>query len=206
MKITFTPPNDGKAHTYCPSCLREKLQPHRQAGKLFYRCTACAYVGPRALIVDPIVSWWVDDQQQYWHETGGIFVYNQRHEFLFFERMAFPFGLTVPAGHVDHGEPPARTARRELFEETGVSLPQRAFTHIATDDIHGDQCRRGADIHRWHSFACALPPSAPIKVDPREGARPVWLGLQQALASNLTPATRFVITHHARRLARAAAN
>lgn len=205
MKITFPLPNDNQVHTYCPGCMQDgTLRSQRPGGKLVYRCTACAYVGPRALIIDPAVNWWIDGKQEYWHETAGIFAHNSKGKFLFFERMAFPFGLTPPAGHVDRGERPARSAQRELCEETGVNLPAAAFTLLATDDIRGDQCRRGADIHRWYSFVCAIPEGATIRVDPREGSQPVWLTPEQALRANPTPATRYVITRHARQLAAAA--
>lgn len=205
MKITFKLPTDNQAHTYCPGCLRDgTIRSQRPHGKLVYRCTACAYVGPRALVIDPAINWWIDDQREYWHETAGVFAHNGEGKFLFFERMAYPFGLTPPAGHVDRGENPAVSARRELREETTVGLPARAFRLLATDDIRGDQCRRGADIHRWHSFVCTIPKGMAIQVDPREGSRPVWLTLEQALRAGPTPATRYVITRHARQLARAA--
>lgn len=205
MKITFKLPTDNQAHTYCPNCLRDAtLRSQRPQGKLVYRCISCAYVGPRALIIDPVINWWVDDQREYWHETAGVFAYNGEGKFLFFERMAYPFGLTPPAGHVDRGERPAVSAQRELREETTVNLPARAFQLLATDDIRGDQCRRGADVHRWHSFVCAIPKGATVRIDPREGSRPVWLTLGQALKASPTPATRYVITRHAQQLAAAA--
>jgi ADP-ribose pyrophosphatase YjhB (NUDIX family)/predicted RNA-binding Zn-ribbon protein involved in translation (DUF1610 family) len=164
MKITFRLPTDNQAHTYCPSCLRDgTLRSQRPQGKLVYRCTACAYIGPRALIIDPAINWWIDDQREYWHETAGVFAYNDEGKFLFFERMAYPFGLTPPAGHVDRGEAPVVSARRELREETTVDLPARGFRLLATDDIRGDQCRRGADIHRWHSFVVAIPKGTTIR-------------------------------------------
>ncbi len=42
------------------------------------------------------------------------------------------------------------SAARELEEETGL----RALTLslVATEPIDGDQCRRGADGHVWHTY------------------------------------------------------
>jgi 8-oxo-dGTP pyrophosphatase MutT (NUDIX family) len=200
MKLSNHQPQDGAAHIYCLGCRLETVHASTQAGRLIYRCTNCSYVGPRALVIDPAIKWWIDAEHEYWHETSGIFVRGEGQKFLFFERMTYPFGLTIPAGHVDQGEKPAKTAQRELGEETGIKLPGQNFEFIATDDIQGDQCRRGADTHRWHSFACVKPPSAIVKVNPREGSRPVWLGLGQALSLNLTLATRYVITCHARQI------
>ena len=65
-----------------------------------------------ALIIDPAVKWWTDSSRECWHEVAGVFIASPEGKFLFFERTKFPFGLTVPAGHVDRGEMPARTAAR----------------------------------------------------------------------------------------------
>ncbi len=37
------------------------------------------------------------------------------------ERLSFPPGLAFPGGHIETGERPIDTARRELMEETGLS-------------------------------------------------------------------------------------
>jgi 8-oxo-dGTP pyrophosphatase MutT (NUDIX family) len=204
MKLTFTPPGDNKVHTYCLFCGHEGVSSSSPKGRLTYRCDSCRQTNSRALIIDPVVEWWVGQGGEYWHETAAVFVANGQGEFLFFERRRHPFGLTVPAGHVDKGELPAHTARRELGEETGIQLSQVRFKHIATDMIRGDECRRGSDSHRWHSFATTVPSSAPVKIDQREGVSPVWLSLEQALQSNLTFATRYVIMHHGAALRQAA--
>ncbi len=198
-------PQDGKPHTYCLRCRRETVRSARQNGQLVYTCTGCSHVGPRALIIDPAINWWLGQDGEYWHEAAGVFLRNARGEFLFFERTKFPFGLTVPAGHVDRGEAHLRTARRELFEETGVRLPERAFKHVSTDNVRGDSCRRGSDAHRWHAYAAKLRVGATIKVSSDEGTRPVWLGLDQALQRDITFVTRYVITRYARQIVAAAA-
>jgi 8-oxo-dGTP pyrophosphatase MutT (NUDIX family) len=198
-------PKDGKSRTYCPKCRQEKLNAERVAGKLGYRCTNCTYRGPRALIIDPAIQWWTDAKGEYWHATGGIFLHNKMRQFLFFERTTSPLGLAVPAGHVDCSETPLQAAQRELGEETGVRLPQQAFRHISTDDIYGDECRRGADVHRWDIFVCRMSSTATISVDPGEGVYPVWLTLHQALKRELTFAMRFIIANHGREITAASA-
>lgn len=194
MKITFTPPSDTDVHTYCLYCGNENVQSIMTSERLSYHCSHCKQDNTRALIIDPKVTWWLDETQEYWHETAGIFVVNSKDEFLFFERTRHPFGLTIPAGHRDVGEQPKETARRELFEETNVK--DTHLTHVATTDIYGDECRRGSDIHRWHIFTTHVPSTLLVKVDVREGVRPMWLDLNQALSRELTHATRQVITQY----------
>jgi 8-oxo-dGTP pyrophosphatase MutT (NUDIX family) len=95
------------------------------------------------------------------------------------------------------------TARRELGEEATVFLPPSAFAPVATEDIYGDECRRGADVHRWHVFAAKLPIHLSVKVDEREGVNPVWLRLDDALTRELTFATRYIISRHHEAIVRA---
>lgn len=203
MKLTFTPPTDA-AHGYCLRCLRETLRCSRQDGRLNYVCGSCGCSGARALIIDPQVKWWVGADREYWHESAGIFLADDHGRFLFFERMQHPFGLAVPAGHVDAHELPIRSAQRELDEETGVVLGLDEFRFVATDDIYGDECRRGADAHRWTSYAARVPSASSVAVDQREGAHPVWLSLRQVLRRNLTLATRYVIVRHGHSIIQAA--
>jgi len=199
MKLTFTPPNDGRTHTYCLNCSAETVDAIKIGKKHHFRCRSCSDVNPRALIIDPAINWWKDSQQEYWHEVAGVFIANPKGEFLFFDRLKSPFGLTVPAGHLDKGENRKKAAERELFEETRIRISNANY--LATNDVRGDQCRRGSDVHRWHSFTAIAPLSTTVSVGD-EGVRPVWLSLDQALARELTFATRHIITRHAQALRR----
>lgn len=199
MKLTFTPPGDRRSHSYCLRCLSE-IDSRRPATGTQNRCPACGHREDRALIIDPKVEWWTDKDGEYWHEVVGVFLENDRGEYLFFERTRFPYGLTVPAGHRDRGEDPRRGASRELHEETGVALND--LESLGSDKVVGDQCRRGADAHLWHSFAGRLPAGAAITVDSGEGRGAIWLTPEAALKRNLTFATRYVLTRHAAQLRR----
>ncbi|HEU5121966.1 MAG TPA: NUDIX hydrolase, partial [Candidatus Saccharimonadales bacterium] len=156
MKISFSPPNDNVTHTYCLTCNQEGMVTDIFVEGLqkFY-CTHCHHINERALIIDPSINWWVDDTGEYWHESAGIFLYNTQGQFLFFSRTKSPYGITVPAGHVDRDELSEHAAIRELSEEVNVRVTH--VSKIATQDIHGDKCRRGADVHRWHIYAAMLP-------------------------------------------------
>ena len=203
MKLSKTP-TDGKLHTYCLRCRRETVRERPQAGRIVYACTACSFVSPRALIIDPAINWWLGQDGEYWHETAGVFVHDRQERFLFLERAKFPFGLTIPAGHVDHHEQPLRGGYRELGEEAGFHLPMQSFRLVVTENILGDQCRRGSDAHRWHAYVARMRSGATLKVNTSESVRAVWLGLDQALSANLTFAVRSLIVRHRQEILRAA--
>lgn len=196
MKLLFTPNVVDVVRTYCIDCQHETVT---LVAANTYHCDTCHRTNPRAIIIDPQVEWWTDTGE-YWHATAGIFVVNELREFLFFDRTKFPFGLTVPAGHVDIGESALSAAHRELGEETQLSVDTDELILIGSDPLVGDGCRRGSDAHRWHSFLVHKPVDQAVVIDASEGHTPVWITLEAALKSPLTFATRQVILRHRRRL------
>lgn len=195
MKLNFDWDNDGKYHQYCVHCHAETVERIYEGEKTYYFCDTCKERHDRSIVIDPAVVWWVADDGEYWHESGGVFVRNPEGKFLFFERLMFPFALTVPAGHVDAGEEGLAAARREIEEEVGIEASN--LVEIANEDIIGDSCRRGSDAHRWHAYLLAL--AGPIEVEVKEkeeGNNPVWLSLDEALQKDLTYPVRYLIEEY----------
>ncbi|MFF1463792.1 NUDIX hydrolase [Streptomyces sp. NPDC058330] len=151
-------------------------------------------------MLDPAVTWWTDEDGEYWHETAGVFVRDARGRFLFFDRTAFPFGLTIPAGHVERDETPHLAAARELEEETGLAA--RGLKFLARIPIPGDGCRRGADAHVWQTYHCEAGDGgeAAVRLGP-EGVTAVWLTPAEALERPLTFAVRTVLVMQRQELA-----
>lgn len=199
MKIDFPLPTDGSYHEFCPSCHSEKIHAIKDGEKTFYRCDKCQNISPRLIVIDPKIVWWVDEAtKEYWHESVGIFVFNPENKVLFFERTLFPFVLTVPAGHLDTGEEPETSAKRELMEETGIQSDN--FKLFSEEDILGDKCRRGADNHKWHLYTTHVEKANDIKIS-EEGLRPVWLTLEGALQhKDLAYPSRFFIEKYSNKL------
>lgn len=181
--------------TSCIECDSERLT-RDAAGS--YVCESCGAHRPRALIIDPAIAWWIAPDGEYWHDTAGIFVRNRVGHLLLFRRVLFPFGLTVPAGHVNAGEPPGLAARRELREET--SIRAGALRPLGEVDIVGDSCRRGADAHHWHCFVTETGGDEEIVIND-EGVSPAWMSLSQVREStDLTFAVAFLIDRYAAEL------
>ena len=171
-------------------------------GKTYYFCSTCKQRHERSIVIDPAIKWWVADDGEYWHESEGTFIRNPAGQFLFFERIIFPFALTVPSGHVDASEEPLAAALRETEEEVGIKAGN--LIEIATEDIIGDSCRRGADVHRWHAYLLPLSASVDAEVkEKQEGQRPTWITLDEALKKDLIYPVKYIINHYRRELATA---
>lgn len=203
MRLDFLPPDvtdDGATHHFCLHCHGEAVEWRTEDGRRYCLCHACGRVADRAVVVDPAINWWTADDGEYWHETAGVFVQDSRGRFLFFDRTAFPFGLTVPAGHVDRGESPEHAAARELAEETGIAAG--SLEHLATTPIPGDGCRRGADAHLWHVYRLLSDKGEDVEVTlGPEGTEAVWLTPGEALSRPVTYAVRCLLDDYAGQLA-----
>lgn len=200
MKLAFTPPQDGLVHTYCISCQAENVMTGATiTNRTVYCCLTCGHQSDRALVIDPEVAWWADEADNYWHHTAGMFLGDGQGRFLFFDRAKFPYGFNLPAGHVSPREDPLEAALRETHEETTVAAT--LVQAVGSVDIYGDECPRGANMHRWDVFVGELPPGALVQINSAEGSNPVWLTLEEALHYPLTNAVRYITMHFGHLLA-----
>jgi 8-oxo-dGTP pyrophosphatase MutT (NUDIX family) len=192
VKLDFVPRHalsDGAVHHYCLRCHGDSVRWRTADGLRRSVCLACGHLADRALVLDPAVRWWTDTAGEYWHETAGVFVLDVRGRLLLFDRTAFPFGLTIPAGHVERGEDPGEAAARELREETGIA--GRRLEHLTGIAVPGDGCRRGADAHLWHVYRTAGEVEADLTVElGPEGTTALWLTPDEALNRPVTHAVR----------------
>lgn len=179
MKIDFPLPTDNSYHEFCPNCYSENIHAVKDGEKTFYLCDDCKNKSPRLLVIDPKITWWVDENtKEYWHESVGIFLFNSENKALFFERTLYPFVFTIPAGHLNTGETGGVAAKRELMEETRIMTENIKL--FVQEDVLGDKCRRGADNHKWQLYIAKVERVEDIKIN-EEGLRPVWLTLEEAL-------------------------
>ncbi|NUK05991.1 NUDIX hydrolase [Streptomyces lunaelactis] len=205
MKIDFLPLRDDTCGEYCLYCHAETVEWIVADGRKRCTCGSCGREAERAVVVDPRICWWTDSDGEYWHESAGVFVRDPGGRFLFFQRTAFPYRLTVPAGHVERGEDPKRAAARELWEEVGIRDAHGELRLVVDEHLNGDMCRRGSDAHRWHAYLLdvddhrAAGAQGELTVN-EEGEAPLWLTLDQALSSQPTFAVGHIIDRYSSRL------
>ncbi|HVV23616.1 MAG TPA: NUDIX hydrolase [Pseudonocardiaceae bacterium] len=195
VRLDFPWRGDGR-HDYCVEvgCHAETVERVCRDGADYFHCHTCGRRNARRIAIDPGIEWWVAEDGEYWHESAGVFVRDRDHRFLFFTRAVYPADqLTVPSGHVDAGETAETAAVRELGEEVGWRAP--GVRHVASADIVGDSCRRGADAHRWHAYLAVVEARPAVRLN-GEGAGAEWLTRAEALARNLTTPVRYMMEHH----------
>lgn len=192
MKIDFRVPDDNKEHRICIVCKHENVDRIQQSSHIVYHCNNCNKTRTRTLYFNQH-KWWIDKNKELWHESAGVFVRNGSNQYLFFERNEFPIALTIPAGHVDIGEDPLNTAKRELQEEVGIEA--KALVYLGANNVSGDSCSSGADAHRLNAYFLNYDSPQTIIVK-EEGDKPVWLSLEEASTTNLAPAVKKLIELH----------
>ncbi len=173
---------------HCTSCFRRGVTWNNNSeGRRVYVCAGCGVQSERAVIIDAMTTWWLDDERTLWHESVGVVVVNSDKKILTLFRDIYPLAYAFPAGHLEKGEDPRRAAERELFEETGIQADEHGrFEHIADFPIELDSCRRGSDHHMWHLYRYVIP-SQPNVVLSEESSSAQWYTCAEI--QQLTPLT-----------------
>ena len=123
------------------------------AGEIFV-CHAAGHRSARAYIFDGKATF-VFENNELIHEATGAIIQRRagrEQQTLLFLRRKFPYQYTIPAGHVEIGHAPEADMRREVKEETGLTVRRAVRLWPEGKLLLADPCRRGADFHRWHVF------------------------------------------------------
>jgi 8-oxo-dGTP pyrophosphatase MutT (NUDIX family) len=129
----------------------------------------------------------------YWHirhpvTKGALVALWNRDELLLVRNSYVPY-YCLPGGYVRRGESPRDAAIRELVEEVGVSArPDQLI--LALEERHDWE---GKDDHVT-LFSLALDERPKVTVDHREVVDAAWFPPERALALNLFPPIRHMLT------------
>ncbi|MCC6639251.1 NUDIX domain-containing protein [Candidatus Falkowbacteria bacterium] len=192
MKINKDIPQNSTYKQWCILCGSENIQRKiLENGNTKYFCNDCNQLQDRMIVIDPLIKWWIDPvTRDYWHESVGIFIFNNKNEILLFKRTIFPFAYTVPAGHLDINEDVYSAIKREVREETGISHID--VTLFANEDISGDECRRGCDHHKWYLFVSRFESDFEVTISD-EGIEANWMSINDTLKVELTYPVRYFL-------------
>lgn len=74
-------------------------------------------------------------------------------KYLLIDRRYEPLGFAGLAGHIDEGEDdPAKAMAREVSEESGLKVEK--YRLLFDEEVSGNSCHRGIDIHYWYLYYC----------------------------------------------------
>lgn len=115
------------------------------------------------------------------HYSVGAIIRNAYRDILLIDRLKPPLGWAGPAGHVDEYEGTEAAIRREVLEETGLTVVKAKL--ILVKEVDGNTCSRGVDCHYWHLYDCTVTGELLPKLDEVKAARWVpWVELRSGLA------------------------
>lgn len=172
---------------YCWRCFREGIKTVESSrGHVYYRCVGCGFRSSRRLEIN-------SKRRMEWTEKGirhfgsGAFIW--RHgKILLIRRTFYPFSYATPGGHMDRGEKPLETLRREIREETGLRLKNvRLIYH---EELPGDRCRKGGDRHVWWLYSAT---GVGRIRGSKESTAVRWFSRKQLSRLPLTYCTRYLL-------------
>jgi ADP-ribose pyrophosphatase YjhB (NUDIX family) len=99
------------------------------------------------------------------HTSVGVIVINDGKALLMEGRLP-PYGVIIPAGHMDQDINPVSAALRELKEETGLHTTATKMILIFTGLVNNN-CGRGGSYHHWHLYI-TYSPHGELKLCTRE--------------------------------------
>lgn len=103
------------------------------------------------------------------HTSVGMLVWRED-KLLLIERARFPFGFSIPAGHVDGDATFEEAARRELKEEVGLEAEE---LKLIKEGRKENTCRRGDGTwHHWKLYQVTA--SGEVQPSKDEAKRAGW--------------------------------
>jgi len=116
------------------------------------------------------------------HYSVGA-VIRKNGKYLLIDRNSPPFGFAGIAGHVDEGEEPQQSLRKEIKEESGFELDK--YKKLFEEFVGWNWCNKGTTGHYWYLFECAV--SGEIKKNYRETKSITWYTKEEIGGLKLEP-------------------
>lgn len=160
----------------CMNCREPALDRIDVDGSEYYQCRNCGHRDGRAIYTEGIRVEFMENGDPKHFSVGALI--RDGEKFLIIKRRVWPYKYGVPAGHVDEGEGREEALVREVGEELGVT-PSRVEMLAHEPHLVGDKCRKGADVHDWTLFGCAVDNSAIVN-NSDEAERLLWVSSQEA--------------------------
>jgi len=87
------------------------------------------------------------------HYSVGALI-NRDGKYLLIDRVNPPFGFAGLAGHVDEGEDTVIALKREVQEESGLTITSHKL--LFEEEIPWNTCSKDIQVHYWYLFECEV--------------------------------------------------
>lgn len=173
---------------YCLTCRSKDVEEIVEGNRLFYYCSQCNKKYGRALIVDGRIKILHTSRGIKHIDAAAIIIW--KNKMLFLERRGYPFGLMIPAGHLEYNETLEEALHREVYEEVGLKV--KNATLLAQIEQPISYCRYGSDIEEWAVFLVEAENGEPVIAN-NESESMQWIPLNKIPVRQLTPHTRYAL-------------
>lgn len=122
-------------------------------------------------------------------ERTRVLVINEKNEVLLVKGVISDGRWSLPGGGIARGEKPVAAARRELHEETGISVPEKEFRYLKTIEKTDAKVSYRSPLYLLHTKRSALPAKP---VNPWEISHIGWFQMNH-LPTPLAPITEVAL-------------
>jgi 8-oxo-dGTP pyrophosphatase MutT (NUDIX family) len=121
------------------------------------------------------------------HSVIGAII-KQNHKILMVNRKNVPLGWACPAGHIDDDETPIVALKREVQEETGLTVIK--FKLLDQGLIEWNVCSRGVKGHYFKIYEITGYKGI-VKLDKSEHLAISWKSLEEIKRLNIEPVWKY---------------
>lgn len=119
------------------------------------------------------------------HYSVGA-VIERKEKYLLINRANIPYGWAGIAGHIDEGEDPLTALKRELKEESGLTLEKATLLY---EEECKNTCSKGRNIHYWYLYVCQV--SGKVLRNERETKAIGWYTKEEVKKIKLEPIWKY---------------
>ncbi len=177
---------------YCLKCKSVKVKEIVEENKVLFFCADCQESSGRALVVDGKIKI-INTSRGIKHIDAAAIIIRDN-KLLLLERRTYPFGLMIPAGHLEYNETIEDALRREVFEEVGLKVMSE--TLIAQIEQPVSYCRYGSVVEEWAIFLTECDGKSFIGNNENEAIH--WISLEDLATipkDNFSPHTYVALKH-----------
>jgi nucleoside triphosphatase len=131
-------------------------------------------------------------KQRYPEPTVGALIFNQAGKVFLMLSHKWHDQYVVPGGHIELGETMQDALRREIMEETGLSIREIEFASLQ-EFVFDEAFHKKGQHFIFIDFVCQTDAGEDEVVLNEEAQEYVWVSVDEALALPIEPYTRRLI-------------